>query len=56
MDKHPVREKAARREPQGKGSGRQEQVQALRQRIRSGRYDADGKIDSLVDQLVRDAL
>ncbi len=54
MDKHAPHEKHARPEP--KGPARQEHIQALKKRIRNGGYDADGKIDSLVDQLVRDAL
>ncbi|GEM_PF-6907740 len=42
--------------PEPKGPARKELVETLKRRILSGRYDADGKIDSLVDQLVRDAL
>ena len=39
-----------------KGNVRQQRVEMLKRRILSGRYDADGKVDSLLEQLVRDAL
>ena len=54
MDKHETARKSEKTEP--KGPARQDRIEALKRRILSGRYDADGKIDSLVEQLVRDAL
>ncbi len=35
---------------------REARVRSLKARIRSGRYDADRKIDSLIEEVVRDAL
>ena len=54
MSQHETTRKIDQAKP--KGSVRQERIQILKRRILSGRYDADGKIDSLVEQLVKDAL
>jgi hypothetical protein len=35
---------------------RQARLRALRAKILSGSYDADGKIDGLIEQVVRDAM
>ena len=43
-------------DPRTQSSVREGRIRALKAKIRGGSYDADTKIDSLIDEVVRDAL